>query len=371
MKPAPLLLLFALGIPLPARAADTDWDPARTWVCAIGVLEWKKSGDWTSFESKDRRDAQLVEFFKSRGVPQDHIAYLQDREAMLDSIRETMAAHLAKTAAGDLLVFYYCGHGSAREDGSVCFANYDAGEKGKDWTVTDILDAIEKDFKGDRALLLADCCHSGSLADEAAKRPRSRIAFAALASSSANQVSTGNWTFTQSLLDGLRGHPLIDANADGSVTLGEMAGYSKEDMALFEGQRAAFTATDRFAASTKMAKSVGEKPGERIGERVEVLWEGDWWKARIVEAVGEKVKVRWIQIGYDSADSDEWHGPEEVRPLQPRTWPKNAAVDVEWQGKWWPAKVIDTDGPLHLIHYDGYGEVWDEWVGAGRMRDRE
>ncbi len=47
---------------------------------------------------------------------------------------------------------------------------------------------------------------------------------------------------------------------------------------------------------------------------------------------------------------------------------KGAAVRVEWQGSWWPAKILAVDGARYQIRYDGYGAQWDEWVGLKRLR---
>src|SRR4051794_16403888 len=62
------------------------------------------------------------------------------------------------------------------------------------------------------ALLLADCCYSGCLADAVSQQAR-RIAYACAASSLASELSTGNWTFTEGLLAGLRGQAFVDADS--------------------------------------------------------------------------------------------------------------------------------------------------------------
>jgi len=45
------------------------------------------------------------------------------------------------------------------------------------------------------------------------------------------------------------------------------------------------------------------------------------------------------------------------------------ACEVLWNGKWYAARILETraDG-RSLIQYDGYGEAWNEWVSAARMR---
>ncbi len=45
-------------------------------------------------------------------------------------------------------------------------------------------------------------------------------------------------------------------------------------------------------------------------------------------------------------------------------------VEVEWNGSWWPAVLLERRGDGWLIHYEGYGDEWDEIVGHERLRDR-
>ena len=42
---------------------------------------------------------------------------------------------------------------------------------------------------------------------------------------------------------------------------------------------------------------------------------------------------------------------------------------MEWNGSWYPAKVLREEGGKFLIHYEGYGDNWDEWVAVDRLRN--
>jgi hypothetical protein len=46
-------------------------------------------------------------------------------------------------------------------------------------------------------------------------------------------------------------------------------------------------------------------------------------------------------------------------------------VDVEWKGDWWKAVVTRVSaGPRYEVHYVGWSESWDEAVGPERIRPR-
>jgi hypothetical protein len=363
-----LAAIGLLGAAPGALAWERGWDPARTWVFVVGTLQWKDSESFSAFPQKGRRDAELVEFFRKAGVPAGQIVYLQDRAATTQRIEASLKDLLARTRPGDLLFLYYCGHGYKDDHGASFFASYDADDKTSGWPMASIPAAIEAGFHGSRALLTADCCYSGALGREV-KRQARRVGMACLTSSSASQLSTGNWTFTEALLDGLRGAPGCDADADGEVTLKELAKYIAADMAVGEEQLATFTATAGFDPDTVLADA-GEKSDARVGQRVDVRYSGELWKARIVGARPGQFRVHWLgSTGYD----DEWVAAGDVRFAAgaAATYQVGASVDVKWKGKWYAASVLERDGALYLIHYTGYDASWDEWVGPRRMRPTE
>jgi pentatricopeptide repeat protein len=43
-------------------------------------------------------------------------------------------------------------------------------------------------------------------------------------------------------------------------------------------------------------------------------------------------------------------------------------VEVEWEGEWWKAEVRDVRGSRYYVHYVGWEDEWDEWVGRDRVR---
>ncbi|MDQ7858491.1 MAG: M48 family metalloprotease [Armatimonadota bacterium] len=49
-------------------------------------------------------------------------------------------------------------------------------------------------------------------------------------------------------------------------------------------------------------------------------------------------------------------------------WQRGDRVEVEWRGKWWKATILDVADGRVLVHYEGFGRSWDEWVPPSRIR---
>lgn len=346
------------------------WNSGKTWVFAVGLLEWQHPDEWKPFPAAkiNRRDEQLVRFFEHSGVVRDRIIYLQDGVATKTHIHAEFDRLLDRTQAGDLLVFYFCGHGwRDRKSGETWFANYDAGaNRDSAWNVHEIFSTIERRFHGRQALLMADCCHSGALYDEARKHHKSRIAYAVLTSSSSHNSSTGQWTFSDSVLAGLRGESNVDLDGDQQITLSEMARYTESELAFVNGQKSMFAAGEGFPSSTVIARAKAAiKPN--LGNRIEVLYKDKWYKAKTIDTDGTQRKVHYVD--YDSS-WDEWVDVDRRRPYQPPQFAAGDKVQVRWSvdKKWYPAIVRETWYGLHSVRYDGYGASADEWIGPDAIR---
>lgn len=290
-------------------AADLFWKPQKTWVFVAGVLEFqdKKLGSWSSH---NRRDSQFVDFFRTQGVPQDHITYLKDKSATLANLERGLKSLLAKTSPGDFLFFYYTGHGEQDNSGGY-FANYDANDD-KWWDINDVVKTVNKEFKGSRVFMAADCCTSGCLA-QAAKKQKGTISYAVITSSAPGQTGHGNWTFSQSLLDGIRGEPFVDSDGK-QVSLANLAAYAKRESSTFEDENCSFVTTGSFSPQDIIADLTG--PVRPAPQPVQVLYEKKWWKGKLMETRDGKARIHWVQLGYDAADDEEWVDVNTVRALK-------------------------------------------------------
>ncbi|MBS1794849.1 MAG: caspase family protein [Acidobacteria bacterium] len=362
----PLILAILLFISGAAAQTARSWDPARTWVYFVGLLEWKDSESYPSFPQENRRDAVLLDVLRQSGVPEKQIMYLKDRQATTARVRETFPKFLAQAAPGDTVIVYFCGHGDRSEDNKkTYFVTWDANDKAPGWDVAALVGDIEHDFKGAEAILMADNCYSGGLADVVKKTgAASHISYAVMTSTPANSSSTGNWTFTESLIYAFRGDAYIDDDADGRVTFAELEANTSADMLFAEEQLTEFVYTNDFDRQGVVAPAA-KSAAPRVGERVEAYSGGDYYRGFIRDAQNGKFLIRYY--GFEEAD-DEWVTAAKIRHAAPKQYKVGAKVQVESEGKWYAARVLDVRGGAHYVAYDGYGSEWNEWVSSERVR---
>lgn len=342
-----------------------EWYPEKTRVFVVGLLEWENAELWAPFPDavEGRFDAKLVDFFQAQGVPESQIVYLQDGEATLEAIQESLVEFLSDSSEDELLILYFAGHGDWDSDSNeYYFANYDASDSYDGyWSVSSIVDDIEENFSGSQVLLLADCCYSGGLIDALKERELS-FSYACVTSAYSHNSSTGDWTFTEALLKGLQGDPSVDLDEDGWITLYDFARYAELEMAFVEEQKSMFLTLNDFDPQMQLARVANRGT---LGEekRVEAEYDGTWYKAKVLEQEGNQARIQYIVDR-----TEEWVESDRIRPYEPETFSKGEAVEVEFEEEWYPATVKRGWYGLHFVSYDGYDETWDEWVGSDRIQ---
>lgn len=96
-------------------------------------------------------------------------------------------------------------------------------------------------------------------------------------------------------------------------------------------------------------------------DNAKVFWNNKWYDATIKDYKDGK----WF-IHYDGwSDSwDEWVGSDRIK----FAWNIGQSIKVEWNGMWYNATIMELGDGKYKIHYDGWGNQYDEWVGTGRMK---
>jgi hypothetical protein len=354
--------------------AQDRLDESKTYVVIAGVLQWPE-GRLSSFPTKHRKDEELYETLKERGVPREQMKLLLDDDATYSKIRAAIREIASKAPKDATFLFYYCGHGMPAGDDDICLANYDidTSEKKKTGLLSsDLAGLIEKHFEGKRVLLLADCCYSGGLARAAQALRKTGIEAASLTSSTDAVTSTRNWTFTQTIIDGLKGDSFGDANGDGALTLAELAGDVKGAMQALENQPAG-VAVDHWPKELKLA-SIKHKPANsegkfKAGEYVMAPKEGRVRVGRIRDLGESECTIEFFDYSDKTLVKVASGQLQSLAAYKAaRATLETATHEVEWHGTWYKASVMKREGKKSYIHYVGYGPEWDEWVEPARIR---
>jgi hypothetical protein len=366
-------VLFFIALPLRAE----EWQPAETHAVIVGVLEW--NAGLTPYPKANRKDQELRDLLVRRGTRPENIAMLLDKAATLSAIKDAVVRTAKAAGPNSTLIIYYAGHGMPGPGDDYFFANYDlAPGKLTDtgWSLKGLGETLAKEFKGKRVILWADCCFSGGLEVVVERLSKSGIAAAALTSAGPANCSTNNWTFTQSIIDGLNGEPIIDANGDGKITLGELNVEVREAMKHREGQQHGFTAKG-IGEDFVLAKARGPKPKAGNGKFPiggYVVPTGRQRAGRLVAVDGDRYVVQFYD--YTEKNKETFASKDLTASTGDQVRPNAVVLDVgmkpdcevEWQKSWWPAKVMKTEKERYYIHYVGFEASWDEWVGKDRIR---
>jgi hypothetical protein len=402
----------------------------RVHAVIVGVLEFGEPGV-AGWSKVDRKDRELYDALLARGVPKKNITLLLDRKAGHAAVFSALKAAARKVKPEDTFLFYYAGHGVRDGDGAAHFMAYDTRTGQFDATglaIARIGKTVAELSRGRRAFLMADACYSGALARAADTiSKRGDVQAISLTSAEASNVSTNNWTFTQTLLDGLSGDPLMDRDGDGAVTLGEVAEAVADGMKYREKQRhgyhrkpgadglvlanASAPAPERGTGALAVGRYVlaprdgqrqvaqirAQKGSRRVvrfydynhgidrtlsasklkpitferypkGARLRVFWGKDLYDAKVLRREDDFHLITYPGWG---AEWNEWVMSDRIASDANGADAKVAKgdrIEVEWRGSWWPATVRKRRSGRYLIHYTDYGDDWDEWVGPDRIR---
>lgn len=303
--------LFFLFASLCAVAlAQPRWQPDHTYVLVASITSWPAAAQLASFSST-RRDEDLVRAFEQAGVPRSHLVFLKDSQAKRPAILSQLHDLARQCQPQDSLLFYFQGHG---EPGLFCTYDYESKRPQETALRVAELYPLLQSWKGQRLFLVADCCSSGSLQTVVRQfeqgRPQVRVA--SLASATASNQSTGNWTFTEGLLRILGGDPLIDRNHDGQISVSEGQVFLHDQMKYKEDQLCSLALSRNFEPDF-LWRAANPAPPPLAGaySRGQILSaqdrEGNWYRAEILDQKEGRYKVHYN--GWDSK-WDEWVEPD-------------------------------------------------------------
>ncbi|KAF0244280.1 MAG: hypothetical protein FD180_2654 [Planctomycetota bacterium] len=369
-----LVAALAMSSLLGAEEAPI-WNPSNTWVLVASVIEWPDKG-LAPFKDA-RRDEALVAQLKACGVPAANIVFLKDKDATLAAMRKELHALAGRAGEGSTFIFYFQGHGLSRKD-KTWLACYDVDLKDYSTAmdVDELFPIFDKEWKGERLLLIGDCCHSGALGTVVDRfEGKSGVRAACLASATASNASTEHWTFTEAVITSLAGNGAVDRDRDGKITFGETDRFAHDEMLYRENQLCRGKRGSSFEEGFVLSAVAADKPapakveGERqVFDFLEACdQEGKWYVSQILAAKDGKYRVHYL--GWDPK-WDEWVGPEKLRAIARTKLKVGERYEVEWRkDQWFLATVTKSEEDVfYYVHYEGEDGDDDEWVTENKTR---
>jgi RNA binding activity-knot of a chromodomain len=76
------------------------------------------------------------------------------------------------------------------------------------------------------------------------------------------------------------------------------------------------------------------------------------------------------KVKYDGVDFEAWLTRDQFKLLDNTNskYSVGNKVEILWSGSWYKGEVLEVNNDKYKIHYDGYGSNWDEWVTSERLR---
>ena len=234
------------------------------WVLSIGISDYQHV---TKLNYADDDARAVADYFRSIGVPADHVRLLLDGDATVGAIRRAFGELIRKVKRASSVVIYFSGHGapapnqaSLDGDGIDKYLLTWEAEPDNLYGTAFPMDEVAGVFKrlaSDRVVFIADTCYSGAAGGKTilAKsmvgsratpdydrflsrlvEGKGRVILTASGGSEISQElrKLGHGVFTHVLLEALRG--LADKNGDGFVTVREVYDYAANEVPKYAKQ---------------------------------------------------------------------------------------------------------------------------------------
>lgn len=95
------------------------------------------------------------------------------------------------------------------------------------------------------------------------------------------------------------------------------------------------------------------------------------WKDSLYVARVQRVEDNFMYVTYPGWPpyTSEWVTSRRIQgKVADARQTNTGSLLIEWQGRWFPGNIVRQNGERYYIHYAGYDDTWNEWVGPERIR---
>jgi len=401
-------------------AGEQLFNPANTKALIVGVLAYEDP-NLESFSTYHRKDKELMDELINYGVPNENIIGLFDEAATRENIYKALHHIAIESDEETNFIFYFAGHGFNgwyEDASSIYFANYDIKYIHPDKTgfnINYLTDKFRLEFPGNSIFLMADCCKSGGLVNVAQEFGDYGYQSVAITSCFYTDWSTGNWTFTQKMIDAFKGDGLIDMDHDGAITLNETMQGVARGLKYIDRQKSSSADFNCSAdAKIKDVATMYSPTGDdtyATGQYVFGKVKKNYHTIEITGKTGDQFEGRYynyadyVTFYFDAADlkvphfvhydidadvlidnftdypadllaeADDFYemynavGGQTVWHLYERIISDDEipALILDPDGAWVNGQILEQSGDNYYVTYTGKGYQWDEWVSSDHV----
>ncbi|KAJ3339810.1 hypothetical protein HDU93_007809, partial [Gonapodya sp. JEL0774] len=338
----------------------------------VGMAEGGEKEPLPDLNPDDRHDMVVAKWLSSV-LPKGHTSVLRDDQATRDAVDKELRAICQKsTSSDDILILYFSGHGAWMGDGASdedvrkemmevvervegpsgateedddepCFCPYDFDSAGLLGIPPSLLrHHLLNSFSGRTALCFFGGTNSDQFASRMSSPTGSPINILSLSATTSEWQIPPSWTFSESILECLRGSLWCDADGKGFVTAKDMCNAVESDVLFADSHLATHHATPGFDMSLPISRT--QRPGTtgttgapEPGASLDVIDTGSRWN------VGDRLEV-WIEYEPDPDENDDDEDDEEgVKESGPVGTKDDDIVGSQAPGRP-PVKTEDEDG---------------------------
>ena len=334
----------------------------NTNIVFSGVLDYSSCDNITSFESDKRKDYELYKTLISKFINTKYTVFLKESDVNKKNVLQKIYAALNNQESKDLFIFYFTGHGILSNNGEPGLLMSDSNII----TKTELKNILQQNNKNQKMILFGDFCYSGLLADIARDLNLEGLDINAITSASSN-LSTGNWSYTQTLIDSFEGRSIIDKNNKGFINFIDIAKEVQNVMFNRERQK-----SDYYLLTDLENSKISNAKIKIMNNTSNVKYDG-WYSSnegitRVTDFKDDLFEVEYYNYNeYKFVFVKE----SELSPIQIAEFEKGDHINVDCEEGTFRAIIEEVDRIFYKVSYEDWGPEWNEWITKHRINGDE
>ena len=334
----------------------------NTNIVLTGVLDYSSCENIISFESDKRKDYELYKTLISKFINTKYTVFLKESDVNKKNVLQKIYEALHNQESKDLFIFYFTGHGILSDNGEPGLLMSDSTII----TKTELKNILQQNNKNQKMILFGDFCYSGLLADIARELNLEGLDINAITSASSN-LSTGNWSYTQTLIDSFEGRSIIDKDNKGFINFIDIAKEVQNVMFNRERQKSDYYLLPNLENST-----ISNAKIKIMNNTSNIKYDG-WYSSnegitRVTDFKDDLFEVEYYNY---NTYKFEFLKESELSPIQIADFEVGNHINVDCEEGTYKAMIIEVDRIFYKVSYVGWGSEWNEWITKHRINGDE